>query len=39
MAVKVTRDLYKFAIAGLVWSPNINKRIRIITNNTKQRAC
>ena len=31
MAVKVTRDLYKFVIAGLGWSPNINKRIRIIT--------
>jgi len=35
---KVTRDLYKFAIAGLGWSPNINKQIRIITNKTKQRA-
>ena len=38
MAINVTRELHKFAIAGLGWSPNVNKLTRIITNNTKQRA-
>ena len=31
-------DRNKFAIAGLGWSPNVNKRIVIITKKTKQTA-